>query len=68
MSFEDLTFSYHIGTGYTGCGHKDTLKVSDYFDEAEWNKLIEKEKDEWLVEYLEVEISNKIDANIWIDE
>ena len=68
MSFEDLTFSWHISTGYAGCGHKDTLKVSDHFNEAEWNTLTEKEKDEWLWDYLETEMSNRIDANIWIDD
>ena len=68
MSFEDLTFSWHIGIGYSGVNHKDTVKVSDYFTEEEWNDMSEKDIDEWLDEYLETEISNHLDANIWIDD
>ena len=68
MSFEDLTFSWHIGIGYSGANHKDTVKVSDHFTEEEWDEMSEKDISDWLDEYLETEISNHLDANIWIDD
>lgn len=68
MSFEDLTFSWHIGIGYSGANRKDTVKVSDHFTEEEWNEMSEEDIDKWLAEYLETEISNHLDANIWIDD
>ena len=68
MSFEDLTFSWHIGIGYSGASHKGTVKVSDYFTEEEWDEMSEKDISDWLDEYLETEISNHLDANIWIDD
>lgn len=68
MSFEDLTFSWHIGIGYIGDSQKYTIKVSNHFTEEEWNEMSEKDIDEWLDEYLETEISNHLDANIWIDD
>ena len=68
MSFKDLTLSWKIGIGYCGTNHKDTVKVSDYFTEDEWNEMSDKEKEEWLDEYLETEISNHLDANIWLND
>ena len=68
MSFKDLTFSWHISIGYYGANHKDTVKVSDLLTEEEWNEMSEKDINEWLDEYLETEISNHLDANIWIDD
>ena len=68
MSFEDLTFSWNIGIGYSSVNHKDTVKVSDYFTEEEWGEMSEKDINEWLDEYLETEISNHLDANIWMDD
>ena len=40
MSFEDLTFSWQIGIGYSGANHKDTVKVSDHFTEDEWDEKL----------------------------
>lgn len=68
MSFKDLTFSWHIGVGYVGANHKATIKVSDHFTEEEWDEMSEKDISDWLDEYLETEISNHLDANIWIDD
>ena len=68
MNFEDLTFSWSIGIGYSGANRKDTVKVSDHFTEEEWNEMSEEDVNQWLDEYLEVEISNHLDANIWIDD
>ena len=68
MSFKDLTFRWHIGIGYIGANHKDTVKVSDYFTEEEWGDMSIKDISEWLDEYLETEISNHLDANFWIDD
>ena len=68
MNFEDLTFSWHVGIGYSGTNLKDTVKVSDYFTEEEWNEMSEEDVDKWLEAYLETEISNHLDANIWIDD
>ena len=68
MSFEDLTFSWYIGIGYSGTNQKDTVKVSDHFTEVEWNEMSEEDVDKWLEAYLETEISNHLDANIWIDD
>ena len=68
MSFEYLTFSWRIGIGYGGASHKGTVKVSDYFTEEEWDEMSEKDISEWLDEYLETEISNHLEANIWIDD
>ena len=68
MSFEDLTFSWCIGIGYSGTNQKDTVKVSDHFTEEEWNEMSEEDVDKWLEAYLETEISNHLDANIWIDD
>lgn len=68
MSFEDLTFSYHIGLGYVGAKRKDTVRVSDYFTEEEWDEMSEEDINKWLDDYLETEISNHLDANIWIDD
>ena len=48
--------------------HKDTVKVSYHFTEEEWNEMSEKDINEWLDDYLETEISNHLDANIWIDD
>ena len=68
VSFEDLTFSWSIGIGYSGANYKDTVKVSDYFTEEEWSEMSEEDINQWLDEYLETEISNHLDANIWIDD
>lgn len=68
MSFKDLTFSWNIGIGYHGANWKDTVKVSDHFTEDEWNELSDKEKKGWLDEYLETEISNHLDAGIWLND
>ena len=66
--FEDLTFSWSIGIGYSGANHKDTVRVSDHFTEEEWNDMSEEDVNQWLDEYLETEISNRLDASIWIDD
>lgn len=66
MSFEDLTFSWSIG--YSGANQKDTVRVSDHFTEEEWDEMSEEDIDKWLDEYLETEISNHLNANIWIDD
>ena len=68
MNFEDLTFSWSIGIGYSGANHKGTVNVSDHFTEEEWNDMSEEDVNQWLDEYLETEISNHLDANIWIDD
>lgn len=68
MSFEDLTFSWSISIGYEVAKHKDTVKVSDHFTEEEWNDMSEEDVNQWLDDYLETEISNHLDANIWIDD
>lgn len=68
MSFKDLTFSWQISIGYVGAKHKDTVKVSDHFTEEEWEEMTNKDREAWLDEYLEAEISNHLDANIRIDE
>ena len=68
MSFEDLTFSWYIGIGYSGANHQYTIKVSDHFTEEEWNEMSEKDINEWLNDYLETEVSNHLEANIWIDK
>lgn len=68
MSFRDLTFSWNIGIGYSGCNHRNTVKVSDHFTEEEWNDMSEEDVNQWLDDYLETEISNHLDANIWIDD
>ena len=68
MSFEDLTFSWNIGIGYSSASHNGTVKVSDYFTEEEWGDMSEKDISEWLDEYLETEISNHLEANIWIND
>ena len=71
MSFDNLTFSWNISIGYSSVNHKDTVKVSDYFteeEEEEWGDMSEKDISEWLDEYLETEISNHLEANIWIDD
>lgn len=68
MSFDNLTFSWHIGVGYYGANWKETVKVSDHFTEDEWNEMSDKEKEDWLDEYLETEISNRLDANIWLND
>lgn len=68
MSFKDLTFSWHIGIGYHGVNHKDTVKVSGHFTEDEWNEMSDKEKESWLDDYLETEISNHLDASIWLND
>lgn len=68
MNFKDLTFSWNIGVGYQGANRKDTVKVSDHFTEDEWNEMSDKEKEEWLDEYLETEISNHLDASIWLND
>lgn len=68
MNFEDLTFSWGISIGYSVANHKDTVKVSDHFTEEEWNEMSEEDVNQWLDEYLETEISNHLDANIWIDD
>ena len=68
MSFEDLTFSWNIGIGYSGTNQKDTVNVSDHFTEVEWNEMSEEDVDKWLEAYLETEISNHLEANIWIDD
>lgn len=68
MSFDNLTFSWNISIGYYGYHHKDTVKVSDHFTEEEWDEMSEKDISDWLDEYLETEISNHLDANIWIDD
>ena len=68
MNFEDLTFSWHIGIGYSGASHKGTVNVSDHFTEEEWSEMSEEDINQWLDDYLETEISNHLDANIWIDD
>lgn len=68
MSFKDLTFSWSISIGYAVAKHKDTVKVSDHFTEEEWNDMSEEDVNQWLDDYLETEISNHLDANIWIDD
>ena len=68
MSFDNLTFSWNISIGYYGANHKDTVKVSDHFTEEEWDEMSEKDISDWLDEYLETEISNHLEANIWIDD
>ena len=42
MNFKDLTFSWHIGIGYSGVNHKDTVKVSDYFTEEGGMRCLKK--------------------------
>lgn len=68
MSFEDLTFSWVVGVGYAGANHRDTIKVSECWTEEEWKELSEKEIKEWLDDYLDTEVCNHLEANIWIDD
>lgn len=68
MSFKDLTFSWNIGIGYVGTNRKDTVKLSDYFTEDDWNDMSKEDIDTWLDEYLETEITNHLNADIWIDD
>lgn len=68
MSFDNLTFSWNIGIGYHETNHKDTVKVSDHFTEDEWNEMSDREKEGWLDDYLETEISNHLSASIWLND
>lgn len=68
MGFEDLTFSYSIGLGYVIGKREDTIHISSHFEEEEWNSMSDKEKEDWLDEYLETELQNYLTANIWIDD
>lgn len=67
MSFKDLTFSWYISIGY-GVDHEDTVEVSDYFTEDVWNEMSDEDKENWLDEYLLTEISNHLDASIWLND
>ena len=68
MSFKDLTFSWVVGVGYAGANHRDTIKVSECWTEEEWNDMSEKDVKEWLDDYLDTEVCNHLEANIWIDD
>ena len=58
----------NIGIGYYGANHKyeDTLEDLGY-TEQEWLKLSKTEKDEFLDNLLEEELTNVLDASFWIE-
>lgn len=56
----------HIGIGFYGANHKYEYTLEDLgFTEDEWYNLSNKEKDEFLDELLENELTNVLDASFW---
>lgn len=56
----------HIGISWGGANHKYEYELNELgFTEEEWLNLSQKEKDEFLEELLENELSNVLDAAFW---
>lgn len=57
-----------ISIGYSNASRSFEIELEELgLDEESWNELDEKERDEILDEVLDTEISNVLDANIWIE-
>ena len=58
----------NIGIGYNGANHKYEYTLEDLgYTEQEWLKLSKTEKDEFLDNLLEEELTNVLDASFWIE-
>ena len=58
----------NIGIGYSGANHKYEYTLEDLgYTEQEWLKLSKSEKDEFLDNVLENELSNVLDASFWVE-
>ena len=58
----------HIGIGYSGANHKYEYNIEELgYTEQEWLKLSKSEKDEFLDNVLENELSNVLDASFWVE-
>ena len=57
-----------IGIGYHGANHKYEYTLEDLgYTEQEWLKLSKTEKDEFIDNLLEEELTNVLDASFWIE-
>ena len=57
-----------IGIGYYGANHKYEYTLEDLgYTEQEWLKLSKTEKDEFLDNLLEEELTNVLDASFWVE-
>ena len=58
----------NIGIGYDGANHKYEYTLEDLgYTEQEWLKLSKTEKDKFLDNLLEEELTNVLDAAFWIE-
>ena len=58
----------NIGIGYYGANHKYEYTLEDLgYTEQEWSEMSQSEKDEFLANLLEEELSNVLDASFWVE-
>lgn len=58
----------NIGIGYYGANHKYEYALEDLgCTEQDWLKMSQSEKDEFLANLLEEELTNVLDASFWVE-